>query len=150
MRVGLPWIAVLLWMLLIFYLSSQPAVTSSELSMGITEKVVEQVARAGNDFDINIDQADEFVRKNAHFFLYLLLGVLILNTVRNGGRTLFAASIFAILLSVVYAITDEVHQLFVPGRGAQLQDVGIDTAGAVIGVLLYILMAKVFVRFKTR
>ena len=36
----------------------------------------------------------------------------------------------------LYAISDEVHQLFVPGRGAQVKDVFIDIAGAAVGIFL--------------
>jgi VanZ family protein len=38
---------------------------------------------------------------------------------------------------VLYAVSDEVHQLFVPGRGAQVTDVLIDNAGAFVGIGIY-------------
>lgn len=40
----------------------------------------------------------------------------------------------ALLTCVLYAISDEVHQSFVPGRGAQVKDVLIDSAGAIVGI----------------
>jgi VanZ family protein len=42
-----------------------------------------------------------------------------------------------VAISVVYALTDEVHQHFVPGRACRLLDVGIDTCGAIFGMCLF-------------
>ena len=54
-----------------------------------------------------------------------------------GYRGLFAA-----VFSCIYASSDEIHQLFVPGRAGQVRDVLIDTSGAVAGILLAILIRK--------
>ena len=42
--------------------------------------------------------------------------------------------IFAIILCILYAISDEIHQHFIPGRSGDLLDVGIDTMGSCLGV----------------
>ena len=49
----------------------------------------------------------------------------------------------SLLVCVLYAISDEVHQLFVPGRGAQVKDVLIDSAGAIVGVGLYLVICRI-------
>ena len=82
------------------------------------------------------------VRKLAHIFLYFLLG---------GTSFLFAATLpvkvaakakpavsggIALVISLLYACLDEVHQSFVPGRAAQLQDVGVDAIGFCLAVVL--------------
>ena len=41
------------------------------------------------------------------------------------------------LVCILYAVFDELHQIFVPGRGVELRDVLTDSAGAVTGVFLY-------------
>ena len=54
------------------------------------------------------------------------------------------------LVCVLYAISDEVHQLFVPGRGAQVKDVFIDSAGAIVGVGLYLIISRIMKSRSTR
>ena len=107
----LPWLLVILWMSLIFYLSHQPVAKSNKLSKGRTE--------------------------NAHFFAYLILGLLVVNGLRSSGILGFKNMGLAILLCLLYAISDEVHQLFVPGRGGQVKDVLIDSAGSISGIVMY-------------
>ena len=82
------------------------------------------------------------IRKLAHIFLYFLLG---------GTSFLFAATLpvkaaakakpaisggIALVISLLYACLDEVHQSFVPGRAAQIQDVGVDAIGFVLAIAL--------------
>ncbi len=56
----------------------------------------------------------------------------------------------SILLSFLYACTDELHQVFVPGRSAQFRDVLIDTLGASFGAIITYLIVKLFTKIKTR
>lgn len=74
------------------------------------------------------------IRKTAHFSVYLLLGVLVMNALRRSGVIGLKAVALAIGICVLYAVSDEVHQLFVPGRGGQARDVLIDSAGAILGI----------------
>ena len=77
---------------------------------------------------------DLLVKKSAHILGYTLLGMAMARGVRGEspltGRRLGAA--FA--LTVLYAVSDEYHQTFVPGRGGNLWDVGVDALGATIGL----------------
>lgn len=136
-RKGLPWLLVALWMVLIFYLSHQPATKSNGLSKGATEIIVETVEKVAPKVDINKRGFNHIIRKNAHFFAYLVLGILVANGLRSSGVNGFKAIGLALLICVLYAISDETHQLFVPGRGGQAKDVIIDSAGAVVGILGY-------------
>lgn len=56
----------------------------------------------------------------------------------------------SIFLSFLYACTDELHQIFVPGRSAQFRDVLIDTLGASFGIAITYLTIKFFEKIKTR
>ena len=56
----------------------------------------------------------------------------------------------SLLVCVLYAISDELHQLFVSGRGAQVKDVLIDSAGATVGVCLYWGICRVMKSRSTR
>lgn len=133
----LSWSFVILWMALIFYLSHQPATQSNGLSTSITEKVIEIVEKIAPNLDIDIRSFNHIIRKNAHFFAYLILGVLTSNGLRNSKVEDKRGLIIAIIISVLYAISDEVHQLFVPGRGGQVKDVIIDSTGSLVGIALY-------------
>ena len=42
-----------------------------------------------------------------------------------------------IIICILYAISDEIHQLFVPGRSGQVSDVLLDTLGAFTGIMIY-------------
>jgi VanZ family protein len=69
---------------------------------------------------------DLALRKVAHAAEYAVLGALLLRAI---GRELPAAAI-----GIAYAVTDEIHQAFVPGRQGAVADVLIDAAGVLIGV----------------
>jgi VanZ family protein len=131
------WALVVSWMALIFFLSAQHAEQSADLSGGITELVNEVVKQVAPDAEFHIDEISFFVRKNAHFFAYMLLSVLTLNAVsRSGGQGWLSVGV-AFVITVLYAISDEVHQLFVPGRSGQVSDVLLDSTGALVGIALY-------------
>lgn len=69
LRKILPWVLVVLWMALIFYLSHQPATESNELSTGITEIIIETVEKIAPDIDLDIGSFNHIIRKNAHFYI---------------------------------------------------------------------------------
>ena len=64
----------------------------------------------------------------------------------NSVKYALAMSIF---LSFLYACTDELHQIFVPGRSAQFRDILIDTLGASFGATITYLTIKLFAKIKT-
>jgi VanZ family protein len=80
------------------------------------------------------------IRKLAHITEYAIFGLLLYHSFEprhpEGWNTRSAFS--ALVVAGLFALTDEYHQSFVPGRTASLVDCGIDTAGALLGmVLLY-------------
>lgn len=131
------WGLVAGWMALIFFLSSQQGDQSADLSGGITEWVNEVVEQVAPDAEFKMDEISFFVRKNAHFFAYMLLAILSLNAVRRSWSRGWMSMGVAFIISVLYAISDEVHQLFVPGRSGQVSDVLLDSIGALVGIVLY-------------
>jgi VanZ family protein len=73
---------------------------------------------------------EALVKKGAHVAGYGLLAALIMRGLLAQGQTPREAAYFAILLAVSYALTDELHQAFVPGRHASVLDIGFDYVGA--------------------
>jgi VanZ family protein len=72
---------------------------------------------------------DTILRKIAHVAEFAVLGALLLRATRRPA--------VAVALAGLYAISDEVHQLFVEGRHGSAVDVGIDTLGALAGVIVW-------------
>ena len=88
------------------------------------------------------------VRKGAHFTEYLILGFLAaldvyhINTEKQAGMTRFKCFIIAWAIATLYAVTDEIHQAFVPERACAFTDVCIDSAGAILGIWCLSLCTK--------
>ncbi|MEO6578726.1 MAG: VanZ family protein [Candidatus Limnocylindria bacterium] len=106
------WAAVLLWMVLIFVLSSQEGGVlsgSGRLRFGI--------------------------EKLGHFVVFGTLGLLVSAALRNSGvhGTRFW---WTVVLCATYAVSDELHQVLVPGRTPTVYDVAIDVAGSIVGFLI--------------
>ena len=47
-------------------------------------------------------------------------------------------------MDIFYAVFDEIHQMFIPGRTGMIQDIGIDTLGAFFGILIVISIIKIY------
>ncbi|MDQ0243683.1 VanZ family protein [Bacillus fengqiuensis] len=144
------WTAVILWMLLICNLSNQPATKSNQLSTGITEVIVENVEKIIPNAGTNIGSFNHIVRKNAHFAVYFVLGVLLINALRKNAIYSYQRVGLALLICILYAASDEFHQLFVPGRGGQIKDVLIDSVGASVGIGTYLLINQIVRSRKNR
>ena len=83
------------------------------------------------------------IRKVAHFTLFATLGALWYNYIRNSNIRKFTPGftfVLSISLAVVYAGIDEMHQLFVPGRSGEINDVLIDSVASVTGVVVFALI----------
>ena len=76
----------------------------------------------------NLGFWDTLLRKSAHFAEYAVLGALLLRALD--------LRVAALTAGIAYAISDEIHQYFVPGRYASAWDVLLDSGGVLLGVLL--------------
>ena len=131
----LAWSCTLIWMGIIFYLSSQPATQSAHLSTGIKNELLALLAHLIPGIEnMEIKSLDFYIHKNAHFIAYFILGILTLVAlIQSEARK---PANLSLLIGILYAVSDEFHQLFVPGRAGQFRDVLVDGAGTVLGVLL--------------
>lgn len=140
-------LAIIIWMAIVFTFSNQPADVSSKASGGITERVVHAITKDNKKItQTQRDQIETIIRKCAHFALYLIGGILtanFLSTTKVQDKRIY---IYAIAFCFAYAITDEIHQLFVPGRSGEIRDVIIDTAGATTGTMLFWTLRKILRR----
>lgn len=135
-------ILLVLHMALIFSLSSQTANESSKTSGNLIRAVVEFVYPDFEDLEKDeqeaiIEKMQYVVRKGAHFSAFFLLGVLaFFEFLTYRGIPYVWRIIISLLFCLVYAITDEYHQKFVPGRSCMWQDVIIDCSGALLAIVI--------------
>lgn len=78
---------------------------------------------------------DFWAKKGAHAFGYALLGAAYAHALAPRSRATPLQCLLAVGLAALYAVSDEWHQSFTPGRHPGAQDVLIDTAGALLGVV---------------
>ncbi len=147
-------ILLILNMLLIFSLSAQEASESDELSDGFTYKVFSAFYPEFNEMTES-EQAQTIaevsfpIRKAAHFSIYCLLGVFSFMTFISYTSLSFGIrAVMSFLLCVMYASSDEIHQLFVKGRSGEARDVIIDSLGALLSIAVLSLITLKTEKFK--
>ena len=132
------WLLVIAVCITIFIFSGMVADDSAEQSGFIRELLTKIFGVGFTEF---------FIRKLAHMSEYAALGFFsafaFAYTFKNAKRFYFG-----ILFTLLYAISDEIHQLFVSGRSGQVRDVFIDMAGALLGVLLLGLCYFIYKKIK--
>lgn len=82
-------------------------------------------------------------RKTAHFTLYFLLGLTFISFLKEFNIDDQKKIIYSIIFVFLYACSDEIHQLFINGRSAEILDVLIDTIGGTISTLISMKRFKV-------
>lgn len=121
---------VIIWMIVIFCFSNEPATESSKLSNDFIKHTISKVIK--NDSPEIIEKYTKPVRKTAHFCVYLILGLLVLNCFKTDKKCI----IYAFIICFLYSISDEFHQTFINGRSGEILDVLIDSFGSLIGISL--------------
>ncbi len=125
------WIAVVAWACFIFFMSSN---TSDGLNQGLG--LFSQIYQVMKDVQASLLGPDTDVLSSiAHFCEYTVLGVLLANALR-WHLSLKKACVLAIVCASVYGVSDEIHQIFVPGRMCDPVDWLVDTVGASLGAIL--------------
>ena len=123
----------LIWMVVIFIFSQQPA----SISSGQSSVFVEQLHRIVPSIDQQL--LTFIIRKSAHIFAYFILGILMFNAlwkIKFSKLTSDWPAISSITICTLYAASDELHQLFISGRSGEVRDIIIDSIAASIGVVL--------------
>ena len=146
----------IVWMCIIFAFSAQPKEESGAVSASFTYHMVSSTRTF---FHLELSDArvkeisdaiEGFIRKVAHMAEFGIMSVLLyiwggqweMSFLRRGGTAVGATA--------VYAATDEIHQLFVPGRAGRFSDVCIDSAGALAGVIVFALLVRTVKRVWAR
>ena len=159
-------IFVLVWMITVFIFSSQDGTQSlnttgafiqvidstlNNVESNNTNKTDTVNTQDNNNKKYNYSQElQTFVRKNAHYFLYtvggIILSVFFYAFLKNNKKIY----IFAILTGMLYAMSDEIHQRFVEGRTSRITDVGIDTLGIITGTILFMIFVNILIKSRKK
>ncbi len=130
----------------IFCLSGQDATESDGTSQGFTYKVFCVIYPHFKEFSSEkqteiIEGFSFVVRKTAHFSLYFMLGALsFLSVITYKKPRFWIKTAVAYLFCVLYAVSDEIHQYFIPGRSCELRDVLIDSLGALSAIAILVIL----------
>ncbi len=145
-------ILMLVWMAVIFAFSCRNGVESTgdsyQIGMSVGRLVVPAFHNLSSEEQLAFaERVDYPVRKTAHALEYAILGAFAAGWLYDAkgrrGRNILPAW----LVATLYAASDELHQLFVPGRSGQVTDVLLDSTGAIAGVLI---MAGIFYLIRRR
>lgn len=145
----------ILWMMFIYYNSSQDGTSSNGFTYKITDKLITiseqiQIENSNNikvysspnkvvSSLINKDRVylNKILRKFAHVMEFLILSILLCNAFFTFGIKGRNPIIYVLFITLFYAVLDEYHQIYVIGRGSSVKDVLIDFIGGIIGMLIY-------------
>lgn len=131
-------ILIIVWMITIFSFSNE----NGETSQGTSDIITNAIININNELEKNREIISFCVRKIAHFSIYFIGGILLFefyNTFDFTRKKVFCTSA---LTGICYACFDEVHQLFISGRSAQIRDVCIDSTGVIVALIIMIVIAK--------
>ncbi len=146
---------LILWGGLIYSFSDQPyeeqnlkPVLNGVFSGTIIEDVLEDVSIPYGGSVVNVDNnglegvLEFLIRKGAHLFVFFVWGYLsyrlFLQFLKNKGKAVFWGLIFAVL----FAALDEWHQMHTGGRTPLLEDVMLDSAGGLLGILVSLKLTR--------
>lgn len=138
-------ILVVLWAMVIFYLSSQNAEQSNGASTFVIETIIDGVIGLTNR-EVTVSQRGELIRlvngilrEYMHGVVFLFLGgfLQLFNELYVHKKPWIVW-----VICIIYGISDEIHQLFVPGRAFQISDLMMDAIGSLLGIGLVYLCAK--------
>ncbi len=135
-------ILVISLMIVIFLFSNQEANQSTKVSNGVIDRTVIKIYEFFNKnaTESKISEIKEIavfpIRKLAHLSVYFILGILVLLLMKEFKLTYKDMIIVSTLICMLYACSDEIHQLFVIGRSGEARDVFLDTCGSFLGIVL--------------
>ena len=171
-------ILAVLWMIRIFDFSSEDADVSGSVSRSMSYNLIEKISRhldLGWDEDkieAVAGPVEKYLRKAAHMYEYAVMSILWCialdawkyvgvpphhQSPDSGDRGKRSEKIkrfirpgIVLLICLIYAVSDEFHQIFVDGRSGEIRDVCLDFGGALIGMLFGALIVFLYRRRKLK
>ena len=147
---------VILWMIVIFTFSAQEAQESSKVSQSAAYRIAKWHSqflgqeKSEEELEEQAEKMQFVIRKGAHMSEYGLLAVLLILHLSCYGYSRKRILLSAWGMAACYAVSDEIHQLFVPGRAGRVTDVCIDSLGALAGVAFAEVLRCLFQRTRKK
>ena len=139
---GILIILLLVTFIRIFCFSNQNGTKSSGVSRKVTEIVTSNMKKVQNmpknEKELFLEHTEKIIRKLAHFSIYTVVGLLMMSLMSTYKLMQNKRIWISLIVGVLYASSDEIHQYFVPGRSARVFDVMIDSAGVCLGICIVI------------
>lgn len=143
------WLPVIIWATIIFLFSSM-SYEQQDLRPFISQFINEQSMESlFNDFHLNYAHTEVsvkrngasgfiefFIRKAGHLSEYALLALLLFRALYHRKNNFRCSFFISLLISIIYASSDEWHQSFTIHRTAKVEDVMLDSVGALLGILI--------------
>ena len=142
-------LCVIIIMIIIYNFSAQSGTDSS----GISKKISRLICRivffnyenmSGEQQIFVVNELHYFVRKLAHFSIYMLLGMFSYMALMPFKQELKKPALISLTVCAVYAVFDEIHQKFIPGRSMKVTDMILDSFGAFVGIIIVAVLAILF------
>ena len=149
-------------MVFIFAQSAMPDYVSDEESSYIVD-IVKGIINTVSNSTIDLELLTTIVRKLAHFTEYMVFGASLVLSIKSlaeiisarknketvpsnqeetKSKSLILWFLLAWAFGTLYAISDELHQYFVPGRSCEVRDMCIDSAGVAVGCIICMIILK--------
>ena len=144
----------------IWYNSSKTAKDSTDISKSVTKSVAPHVIDKFDELskdeqDKEIAKLNPIIRGMAHSLEYIPLGILLFLLMLSvfkidygiKNKNLIPVSVLSFVIALLFALTDEIHQMFVDGRTFELKDIALDMLGMFIG---YVFLSAIFAVYKIK
>lgn len=145
-KTGLNLLLLLTYAAIIFTFSNQQGAKSNKLSIGIIQEIKEHIklpAQIDKQKLADLLNYHFLLRKLAHVFEYFILSILICRVLITARVRKDRLILLTLVICLLFAFTDEVHQLFVRGRTPSIIDIIIDGFGVALGIIFYLIMSKI-------
>lgn len=136
-------VLVIVWMSVVFTLSSESGSKSENTSNSFTKTIFQN-----NISDEQVKNLSFIIRKTAHFTLYTIGGICICLFVLLNFKNTNKIYLISYIIGTIYAIADELHQLYIPNRSGEIRDVIIDSFGILLGVVIVKFSRYIIHKFK--
>jgi len=143
-------ILIILTSLIIFGFSAQNGEKSGSLSKTMITKISDIIKIDENKKESFILKGEGIIRKLAHFTIYTSLGIWSMAFISTFNIKQLNRIIYTTIWGIIYAGTDEIHQLFVSGRNGSILDVILDTTGVIFGICIVVIILKIKDKIKLK
>lgn len=137
---------------IIFGFSGQEGEKSGSISRQITEAVTKNIKQIQTleetQKEITLKKIEHIIRKLAHFSLYTVVGILMMSLMSTYNIEQIKRYGISLGVGMIYAISDEIHQSFIPDRTPAVGDVFIDTCGVIFGIILVRIVMLIILNVK--